>query len=173
MSGPFSEEDWSERPDWPLAQNGATNLFFRETVLDEAIADLKALDYAILEVNCETMDTFLYSVSVGFDWQNQFGYQLSRPNLDAINDGLRTPPFPTSKRLAVVGRGIDRLKQENERFTSGFLDIFEYQARDALLFGGLMLGLFQANDPLFSTDTLGGRAARFNPKEWLNASRGV
>nr|WP_237072620.1 barstar family protein [Pseudaestuariivita rosea] len=128
----------------------------------------------VLSLDCTSVTAFCRSISHGFKWQEQFGYHLEDANLDAINDGLRTPPFPaSSKRLVISMTDFHRLFDEDPEFASQFLDIVEYQARDALLFGGLMLCFVQTDDPGFETEKLGGRSALWNSKEWLLSARGL
>ncbi|MEM7243453.1 MAG: barstar family protein [Pseudomonadota bacterium] len=173
MTGIFNQDDWKDRVDWPLFQNGAISLFFRKSIFDQTIGALKDLDYNFVDLDCSSEASFLSTISRGFLWEEQFGYELEEPNLDAINDGLRSPPFGPSNKLAICARDFEKMVKANETLALAFLDILENQSRNNLLFGQVLLGIIQTNDPRFQTGLLGGRPAMFNLKEWLDVNRGI
>ena len=140
-------------------------------MLEEALARLVTLGYGVVEIVGSSIDAFCESIADGVDWEAQFGYRLAQPNLDAINDGLRRPPFPASGRLVLVCRSFFELWQADQRIAEEFLDIVSCRARDGLLFGQLMMCFVHVDDPDFQLGPVGGQAPVWNPREWLNKDR--
>lgn len=165
-----SDEDFS-RADWELIAEGAVTLFWQKERFYEAKASLRSLNYTVVELACTTVEKFTFELSSGLDWIGQFGYEPWTGSLDALNDGLRDPPFGPSGCLALCFERFDLLIAQDAPLANGVLDVVEYQSRDQLLKGRRLLALVQTDDGSFSTPALGGRAAWWNQAEWLNSSR--
>lgn len=88
----FCEDDL-ERADWPLLQNGAVNLFHKKSVFEETAKQLTDLGYHVAHIRCKTPEEFKTDISTELDWDGQFGYKDWDGNLDALNDGLSSPPM--------------------------------------------------------------------------------
>jgi len=166
-------EDSLERADWPLLQNGAVNLFYKNSVFEAAAKQLTDLGYHVAHVRCNTSGEFKADISVALNWEGQFGYKDWNGNLDALNDGLSSPPMNEKKLLAIACNNFEKLYVSDKKLAAGFLDIFEYQSRDHLLFSERLIALIQTNDPNFKSGELGSRTAMWNAKEWLNSDRGL
>ena len=161
-----------QRADWQLLQNGAVSLFWQPSVLDDAQQALAALGYEIAEISCEA-GRFKAEMSRALKWQEQFGYSPWTGNLDALNDGLRHVPFGPSGRMALTLRRFHELVAVDADFAWKVIDLIEYNARDLLLEGKLLIGLVQTDDNLYACPPLGGRSVRWNGQEWLDKDRGL
>jgi hypothetical protein len=106
-------------------------------------------------------------------WKEQFGYEPWTGNLNALNDGMRDYPFGPSGRSALVLVGFHHLVAKSEELAQAVLDIFESAARNHLLLGKLLIALVQTDDPHYFCSGLGCRSANWNPREWLEAKRGL
>lgn len=168
----FSDNDL-ERADWFLLQNGAVNLFYKKDVFETAKKELSELGYRLAHVECNTAEEFKRDISDALNWEEQFGYKTWDGNLNALNDGLDSPPMNTKKLLAIACKNFEKLYLSDKDFATGFLDIFEYQSRNRLLFGERLIALVQTNDPNFESGEIGSRKALWNPKEWLDSERGL
>ncbi|MBS0297608.1 MAG: barstar family protein [Proteobacteria bacterium] len=169
----FSNEADLLRADWPLLQNGATNLFWNPSLWREAQESLRTLGYEVAEISCrEGRNTFCHKMSAVLRWHAQFGYSPWDGNLNALNDGVRGYPFGPSRRAALAFDGFDALAEADPEWAQIVLDILEASARDQLLWGRTLIMLVQVDDPDFDGGTLGGRSAQWNRKEWFRAARG-
>ena len=169
----FVSEDDFKRADWPLLQNGAVNLFFAKSYLEETQAQLRALDYEVIEIIYEAADSFRSALTVALRWQQQFGYSPWTGNLDALDDAFSSFPFRPSKSAAICVSNYDWLMRENEHLGQTFLDIIENQSKSHLLHGCRLLALIQTNDPKISFEKLGARAAQWNRRERMMKDRGL
>ena len=164
----FTGEDWSKRPDWNYAQNGAVTLFRKEEILERAIKTLKKIGYVVAELDCSSLDNFHGSVSVALRWNAQFGYSNWNGNLDALDEGMGNLP---SDKFLLVARDYQKIKLFDRRLFHAFWDIYEIESRNSLLFGQLALGFVQVDRSDFRLDNLGSRAALWNKAEWLTKDR--
>ena len=163
--------DYEERADWELIAEGAVTLFWRKPQFEKCKNDLRLLDYRMVEIVCTNRKEFAGDLGSGLGWKEQFGYEPWDGNLNALNDGLRYPPFGSTGCLALCFERFDRLVAESPQLADGILDVVELQSRNQLLKGRRLLAIVQTNDGSFSTQNLGGRQARWNRAEWLNVAR--
>jgi Barstar (barnase inhibitor) len=162
----FTEADCQGRPDWPLLQNGAVNLFRDSEILARARADLASLGYELAEISCRgSRSSFERQFSDLLRWEDQFGYAPWSGNLNALNDGMRDYPFGASERSALVIDGFHLLASEDAAYAHGLLDILESAARDHLLFGRMLVALIQTDDRSYYAPGLGARCASWNSRE--------
>jgi hypothetical protein len=103
----------------------------------------------------------------------QFGYGPWNGNLNALNDGFRGYPFADAGRSALVLEGFHGLVAMDGDFAHQVLDIIERQARNHLLLGKILICLVQTDDNRYNCAAIGCRSANWNPREWLNADRGL
>jgi hypothetical protein len=170
----FSRETDTDRADWPLLQNGAINLFWKQELFEEARRALEGLNYEILMVDCRSgWQTFQDQISTALKWREQFGYAPWNGNLDAFNDGLRDFPFGPSKQSALALRGFHVLVEEARDRADTVLDMLEYAARDHLLWSNVLIVLVQTDDPRYQCAPVGARHANWNRREWMDSNRGL
>ncbi len=166
-------DEFSGRADWPLLQNGAVNLYWRSELFEEAILSLKNLNYRILKLRFDNFDQFKLDLSSSLKWHEQFGYTPWVGNLNALDDGLRGEPFNSSTRSVICISNYDSLVKYDGDFAYKILDIIERTSRDYLLFGKVLIGLIQTNDPTYCCEGIGATNTHWNLREWKNASRGL
>ncbi|WP_419901743.1 hypothetical protein [Kiloniella sp.] len=167
------KDEFSGRADWPLLQNGAVHLYWKPEVYEDAIQSLKTLNYRIMNIHYENIDQFKSDLSSSLKWQEQFGYSPWDGNLNALNDGIREEPFNSSDRNAICISNYQALASDDKYFAFKLLDLIARHSRDYLLFGKVLIGLIQTNDPNFRCEGIGGTQASWNLSEWKNSSRGL
>ncbi len=167
------KDEFSGRADWPLLKNGAVHLYWKIDVYDETIQALKALNYRIMNIHYESIDQFKSELSFKLKWQEQFGYSPWDGNINALNDGFRGEPFNSSDRNAICISNYHGLASEDKNLAFKLLDLIACHSRDYLLFGKVLLGLIQTNDPNYRCEGIGGTITFWNPVEWSNSSRGL
>ena len=170
----FSRETDTDRADWPLLQNGAVNLFWKQELFEEARRALEGLDYEILAIDCRSgWHAFQHQISAMLKWREQFGYAPWNGNLDAFNDGLRDFPFGPPKQSALALEGFHVLVEEARDRADAVLDMLEYAARDHLLWSNALVVLVQTDDPRYKCAPVGARRANWNRRECLDSNRGL
>ena len=168
----FTHDADFQRPDWALLQNGAVNLFRRETHLLKAEAALRSVGYQLGQLAYQNdMEAFYDQVSSLLNWREQFGHDRWTGNLNALNDGFRYYPFGSAGRAALTLRGFHRLVADDSKLAHHLLDIIESSARNHLLQGRLLVALIQTDDPHYDSGPIGSRSASWNNAEWLLANR--
>lgn len=167
---PFTHNDY-DRADWRLLQNGAVNLYRRPDIYENDLAALKALGYAVVDIDFQSLPAFHEAVSRALDWQQLFGYAGWNGGLDALDDGFGSLELDETHTFAFGVRGFHRLFREDRRLATNLADIIETASRDHLLMGGRLIGLFQTDDPHLELGSLGGRGAQWNHREELRVSR--
>ena len=169
----FTDADM-DRADWIFLKDGAVTLFWNPAVLGAAKEDLRQLGYEIAEVSCNNgLQSFCTQLSEVLRWEEQFGYGPWRGSLDGLNDGFREYPFPNTGRSALVLEGFHGLVAMDGDFAHQILDIVECQARYYLLLGKVLICLVQTDDNRYNCAPIGCRTANWNPREWLDAHRGL
>jgi hypothetical protein len=167
---PFSFDDM-DRVDWDLLQNGAVNLYRRVELYEDDLAALKALGYAVADIDFQSMPSFHEDVSKALDWQKLFGYPDWQGSLDALNDGFGSLELGDGEGFGFGVRNFHRLWSQDRRLATTLADIIEDTSRSHLLMGGRLIGLFQTNNADLDLGTLGGRQAQWNRREWLRTNR--
>ena len=94
-------------------------------------------------------------------------------NLAAFSDCLSDLPVPEQGGAALEFRHFDAFARRDYQLAYAVLDIVAANARRFLLTGRRVLGLVQSDDPELTFEGLGACPAVWNPREWLNASRGL
>ncbi|MFJ7440119.1 hypothetical protein ACIQW5_20920 [Methylorubrum thiocyanatum] len=162
----FTSEADRERDDWELIRHAAVSLFRQPEALEEARAALAALRYDIATVICDHGEaTFHAGLSGALRWEEQFGLSGWSGNLDALNDGFRRYPFGRSGCAALVLSGFQAIVARDRTFAREVLDIIEYQARNHLLHGHVLICLVETRGRSYDPGPLGARAALLNPWE--------
>ncbi len=162
-----------DRADWPLLQNGAVNLFWKNEIFDAALGQLKIIGYRVLKFDFTTLEQFKSDLSIAFEWQENFGYPNWTGNLDALNDGFRYGPFNLSDKIVIAIQNFDILVKQDADLSFHLLDMIERHSRDYLLFGKRLIGVIQTNDPKYECASIGATGAQWNSKECLNSSRNL
>ena len=170
----FTTDADFERPDWPLIQDGAVNLFWNPDILAETEAHLQPLGYRFAEVSCrDGIEAFRRQMADALAWEEQFGYLPWSGNLDALDEGFRGFPFGPGGHAALVLDGFHLLVEDDGTYAHAILDIIEQASRDHLLHGKILIGLVQTDDNRFACPAVGCRPVQWNPREWLDSNRSL
>lgn len=165
----------SPEVDWFLIRERVVTLFWRERLLDDALAELRAMGYKVVDLDASASadaQAFLVAIGVALDFPDFYG-----ENLDALNDCLRDVATldygsdPDSTGTVVAFRHYDRIVSMDAKRAEAVLDIFTDRARDGLLIGHRMMVLVQSDDPDLSFGPLGAQSAGWNQHESMNISR--
>ena len=161
------------QPDWSFIQNGATNLFLRPEVMEDAVEKVKRQGYRVYRFDCATDAQFVREMTRNLAWEKHFGYRPDAIGLDSFNDALRYEPFESTDRAVLVLSRFTGFWKRDKARGWDVLDILECASRDYLLWGKRILVFVQVSNPKFQAQGLGGRDARWNPREWLLKDRGL
>ncbi len=143
----FTTEADFERPDWPLLEWGAVNLFWKPAVLLAVQEQLQGIGYKIDRVTCRDGESaFREQISDALNWSGQFGYRPWTGNLNALTDGFRDYPFGPEGRGALILDGFHVLAQSDNEYAHAILDIIELASRDHLLYGKTLIGFVKTDD---------------------------
>ena len=162
--------EW-ERLDWRLLQNSPIALYWREAVLAEDRAWLAAHGYRVYR-----LDAGAWGSVAGFhrdarrvlEFPTYYG-----ENLAAFNDCLSDLSVPAEGGAALELRRFDAFARRDPHAAHAILDIIAENARRLLLRGRRLLALVQSEDPRLGFEPVGAVGAVWNPREWLDSSRGL
>lgn len=157
-----------------LMQHSSVVLFWRRSLLDDAVRGLRERDYDVMDVDCSTLASFVRGIALALRWEGQFGYVPTpeRFNANALDDALFAVPHDSHSRAALVLRDFHELNDEVPDLAGQVLDAVQRRCRDAMLFGQRLVCLVCTEDSSFYTNPLGGRRAVWNSAEWANHQRG-
>lgn len=165
----FIEDDFS-RLDYRLLLNGPVNLFQSEAILDDCLGELKAIGYAVHD-----MDVKDQSVQAGLQLLGQrlnFPEQFQGKSLDAFNDHMRDVVFGEADAgLVIVLRGYDAFTSASPYEAHAIADIIAQDSRVAMLAGHRLVLLLQVSDGNFTLPALGATTASWNAREALASTR--
>jgi RNAse (barnase) inhibitor barstar len=166
----FSQDDF-ERLDFKLLQNSFVTLYFRQQFLSEDINALKKLGYEAIEFDASLWKSecdFFDVVSQNLKFPSYFGR-----NLNALNDCLGEIDISDNGGLVISFLKYDAFHPKSSGFKQAVLDIIAINARQNLLFGKRLICLVQSDDPKISFSEVGAQPVIWNPREWMNNSRGL
>jgi len=174
-----------EQRDWIILRDGGVHLYLRQEILADDIDWLKANGYRIISFDAAEWQS-------ASDWESErlmhesLKAQLSFPdyygkNLDALDECiLEDLVVPDAGGLALVLNHYDRFftplssTAVHDRSTAEVvLSILAKAVQYHMLFGRRLLILVQSDDPNIQFGRLGGVAASWNHREWLNKNRGL
>jgi RNAse (barnase) inhibitor barstar len=163
-------DEW-QRLDWGLLQSSAVAMYFSTEVLDEDLAWLERHGYRIRTVRAAeiaSLDALLTALAESLEFPDYFG-----KNLDALNDCLSDLDIPADGGLALLLRDYDAFSRRLPKLAHLVLDICASNSRTFLLTGKRFLVLITSGDPELTFDPVGATPVLWNPREWLNANRGL
>lgn len=166
----FTADDYG-RLDWRLLQNGSVNLYWRPEILSEDVAWLEAQSYLIKSFDCTGWTeekTALKSFGDHLGLRDFHGNSL-----DALNDCLSDLAIPEESGFCVVFHRFDIPAANIPKVAHAVLDILENNSRYFLLHGRRLITLVQTDDPQLSFEPIGAVSVSWNPREWLNKTRGL
>ena len=173
-----------EQLDWIILREGGVRLYWRLEILTDELNWLKSNGYKIISFEASDWQS-------ASEWESELRMheslkdQLSFPdyygkNLNALDECMLDDlVVPDSGGLALVLNHYDRfteaihLAADGSRTAEVVLSIFAKAVRYHMLFGRRLLILVQSDDPKIEFGRLGGVAAWWNHREWLNKNRGL
>ena len=174
-----------EQRDWIVLRDGAICLYWRQEILADDVDWLKSNGYRIISFDAA-------------EWQSPSGWESERLMHESLKAQLSFPDYygknlnaldecmlddlvvPDSGGLVLVLNHYDLFfKPVQNPVSDGsstaevVLSIFARAVRYHMLFGRRLLILVQSDDPGIQFGRLGGDAAMWNHREWLNENRGL
>jgi len=165
-----NETNWS-RLDYRLLRDGGLWLYYSVSVLGEDVAWLRDEQYLVHEFDCKTWrseDDFHVGVAATLNFPDYYGQ-----NLNAFNDCIRDVEVPDEAGLALVFHHVDSLPTDGASFFPGVVDILTGAIRTNLLIGRRLVILLHSDNPAIRFEPVGSVPIPWNPREWLNAKRGL
>jgi RNAse (barnase) inhibitor barstar len=180
----FEDQEAKTEPlDWTIVRDGGICLYWRPEILADDLKWLELHEYRVI-----TFDAAEWLSET--EWESErrmhaaFKAQLSFPDYygnniraldECIQDDLVVPDFGG---LVLVFRHYDCICKHATHAgdlsnSESFLHVLANAVRYHMLFGRRLLILVQSDDPKIHFGRLGGVAASWNHREWLNSNRGL
>jgi RNAse (barnase) inhibitor barstar len=162
--------DWA-RLDWQLLQNSPVTLYFKRALLEADVSWFQGAGYRVLSLRGGThpsLESLLVCLGELFSFPDYYGR-----NLDAFDDCLGDVEVPEVGGLLLVLDEFAPFAASFPRQAQAVLDICARQSRRFLLMGRRFLVVAQSDDPELAFEPVGASPVLWNPREWLNASRGL
>jgi hypothetical protein len=161
----------AQRLDWTLLERGAVSLYHKSAVLSADVAWFRQQSYAIHELNAAGWTTPL-------EFHAEAQRALSFPayyakNLASWIDCLGELAVPDESGMLLVFRRYDVFARAQPQLAQTILDSIETTSRRFLLTGRRLIALVQSDDPRLRFERVGAMPVTWNPREWLDADRGV
>ena len=160
-----------ERLDWLLFQNGGVVLYHKQQILAEHTAWLLREGYQLRELDAtawKDSKSFHEDVKRAFAFPNHY-----TNNLASFVDALAELEIPSGGAVAVQVKRYDRFAKVESHLAWTVLDALETTSRRLLLTGRRLLTLVQSDDPRIKFERVGAMPVNWNPREWLEADRGI
>ena len=171
-------EQSKEALDWVILRDGGIALYWQRQYLEEDLEWFRQQNYQLFSFNCEkwTPGGMHADLQRTLCFPSYYGH-----NLDALHDCLEDLSVPERGGTVIVLNRFDSFNKGSgaSLLPSGrheaeiVLDIFARASRYFLLTGKRFLTLVQSDDPRIEFERLGGVAAIWNWREWLNKNRGL
>jgi hypothetical protein len=160
-----------QRLDWKLLERGAVVLYYKSAVLSADVGWFRAQGYTVHELNASEWST---PAAFYGDVQGRLSFpsHYSR-NLASWIECLAELPVPDESGTLLVFRRYDQFARQQPQLAQTILDSIETTSRVFLLTGRRMLALVQSDDPRIRFERVGAMPVTWNPREWLDADRGM
>jgi RNAse (barnase) inhibitor barstar len=166
----YDESSWS-RLDYVLLRDGGVVLYWADAIIEEDLAWLRRERYVVHEFDAGLWSeeaNFHSAVAEALEFPEYYGR-----NLDAFNDCMGDIAVPAAGGMAIVFHNADAVGLREGKFLAVVLDILAGTTRTNLLFGRRLLTLLHSRNPALQFPPVGGMPVIWNPREWLNAKRGL
>ena len=169
----FTESE-SNGLDYTILRDGGVSLYKRRDFLQQDSGQLSDAGYKLFHFACERW------MSEG-EMHQSLSRELSFPsyygnNLNALDEVMMDLDVPVAGGVALVFLRYDEFVHgagAANGLAETVLDILSRTSHEFMLTGRRFLTLAQSDDPHLSFPKLGGRAADWNGREWLNKDRGL
>lgn len=168
---PRPERPPMERLDVQLMKNSAVTLYHKNSLLTQDIACLQQFGYRVY-----TLDAAPWKSAADFhaEAKRQFAFpDYYGGNLAAWIDCLEELDVPYDGGVVMRIRHFDSFARADPQFAHTLLDSIESASRRFLLLGQRLLALIQSDDPRIRFERIGAVPVNWNPREWLDADRGL
>jgi hypothetical protein len=160
-----------ERLDWRLLERGAVALYYKSAVLSQDLAWFRAQNYVVHELNASAWTS---PAEFHADVQKALGFPAHyTKNLASWVDCIAEIDVPDNSGMAIVFRRYDVFAKAQPQLAQTILDSLETTSRRFLLTGRRLLALAQSDDPRIRFERVGAMPVTWNPREWLDADRGL
>ena len=160
-----------QRLDWKLLERGAVALYHKPAVLSQDLAWFRHQGYVIHE-----LDALKWTTPAEFhvDAQRVLGFpQYYGKNLASWVDCVGEVAVPDESGMALVFRRYDAFFKAQPQLAQTILDSIETTSRRFLLTGRRLVALVQSDDARIRFERVGAMPVTWNPREWLEADRGL
>ncbi|MFY9224479.1 MAG: barstar family protein [Blastocatellia bacterium] len=171
----FSYEQMNTgRKDLELLLYGTIILYHNVLIMGQDVADLKDLNYKIVEFDCRnwtTKNKMHKQVKELLEFPDYYG-----KNLDALVDCLRHDVIINEKGgLCILLKNFEIFKDKFSEYSQSFLNVLAYISHYHQLFGKILLTLVHSNNPKIDSTLapVGAFTIYWNPKEFLDSTRGL
>lgn len=160
-----------ERLDVQLLQSSAVTLYHKHTLLAQDVSYLQQFGYRVY-----ALDAALWKGAVDFHAEAKrvlvFPEYYSA-NLASWIDCLGEIDVPEEGGVVIQFKHFDAFARTDPQFAHTLLDSIESASRRFLLGGRRLLALVQSDDPRIRFERIGAVPVNWNPREWLDADRGL
>lgn len=161
----------ADRLDIQLLQSSAVTLYHKQSILTQDLAWLQQAGYRPY-----TLDAAGWKAPADFHVNAK--RELALPDHYAANlaswlDCLGDLDVPREGGVVMQFRHFDAFARVEPRFAHTLLDSIESASRRFLLLERRLLALVQSDDPRIRFERIGAAPVNWNPREWLDADRGL
>lgn len=160
-----------ERLDVQLLQSSAVTLYHKHSLLAQDVACLQQFGYRVY-----TLDAAHWNGVSDFHAEAKRVLELPdyySANLASWIDCLGELDVPDEGGVVIQFRHFDTFARLDPQFAHTLLDSIESASRRFLLGGHRLLALVQSDDPRIRFERIGAVPVNWNPREWLDADRGL
>jgi RNAse (barnase) inhibitor barstar len=159
------------RLDIQLLQSSAVTLYHKQSILAQDLSWLQQAGYRVYTLEAAAWKT-------PADFHADVKRELALPeyyagNLASWLDCLGDLDVPRDGGVVMQIRHFDAFARHDPRFAHTLLDSIESASRRFLLMERRLLALVQSDDPRIRFERIGAAPVNWNPREWLDADRGL
>lgn len=168
---PAQEDRYApDRLDLQLLQSSAVTLYHKSGVLAQDLAWLQQAGY-----RAYTFDALNWKTPADFhaDVKRALAVEHYAGNLASWLDCLGDLDVPREGGVVMQLRHFDAFARTEPKFAHTLLDSIESASRRFLLMERRLLALVQSDDPRIRFERIGAAPVNWNPREWLDADRGL
>lgn len=157
--------------DWRLLERGAIALYHKPSVLSADLAWFRQQGYVGRELDAvawTSPSAFYADAKRVLELPDYFA-----PNLASWIECVAEIEVPDAGGTVIVVRHYDVFAKSQPQLAQTILDSLESTSRRFLLTGRRLLALIQSDDPRIRFERVGALPVTWNPREWLDADRGV
>ena len=159
------------RLDWKILLTGPIALYFNPEFLQEDASWFRANRYAVDAADCgrwQNSDDMHDALSTVLSFPAYYGR-----NLDALDECLSDLSISSEGGRVLVLNNFSHFASRDPRLAQALLSSIARASRHLLLIGHRFLSLVHSLDPKIELQPVGACPVMWNPREFLDSSRGV